>query len=208
MALHFDIRLGIVLFLVLTISGICLLSYSTQVSYPVQTPTTQYSQQLQPYPVTVYNENINQPVVSGNPLTYTWNTNTQPFDSIDFNIAETSEPISVEINSYNNGELNSIVYDSTSNNIGLHYVSAQIGYTYEFQIFNNNANPLSVQGTITVTKTEYSTQQVPYTTYTTTYQSETVYPDQGIGGILIVFGIIAGIVTAISFLANRNRMKF
>ena len=209
MAYHFDIRLGIVLFLALTISGISLFSYSTQESYPVQ--TTQLIPQQQSSVVTVLTQNINQIIKQGNPLTYTWNGNTQPFDSIDINIYQTTEPISVmitDVTLFNNNpnNYNPIPYDSTSNNIGSHNVGVGLGDTCKFQLFNNNANSVFVQGTITLTKTVSSTQEVPY--QTTTYESETVHPDQSIGEILIVFGIIAGIVTAISFLANRNRMKF
>ena len=81
MALHFDIRLGIVLFLALTISGISLFSYSTQESYPVQ--TTQLIPQQQSSVVTVLTQNINQIITANTtPLTYTWDGSAQPYSSI------------------------------------------------------------------------------------------------------------------------------
>ena len=212
MALHFDIRLGIVLFLALTISGISLFSYSTQESYPVQ--STQLIPQQQSSVVTVLTQNINQIITAHTtPLTYTWDGSAQPYSSIDFNIYQTSQPISVLITDetlWNNNpnNYNPILYDTSqsSNDVGSHKVGVPTGDTCELQIFIHSSNSVTVQGTITLTKTVTSTQEVPYPN--TTYETETVHPDQSIGEILIVFGIIAGIVTAISFLANRNRMKF
>jgi hypothetical protein len=193
------------LFLVLVISGVSSYFYSNQVSYPVQTPVTQYIPEQRSRYVSVYHVDVAQTLSNNIPLSYTWDANSRPFDTIAFSFLETSQPLALLIY----GNKYGVVYNNVTNNQGLHYIGVRSDDTYKFQIFNSPTPdiPVFIQGSIDVFHTEYYTEQVPYTSYETTYQTYTDYPYRSFGGLLLLLGVVAGIGTGISLLINRRRMR-
>lgn len=205
MNLQADFRIGFVLFLVLIFSGLGSYVYSTQVTYPVQTPVIQYSSVQQSQLVLVYNVSVAQSVVGGGTVSFgPWNANSKPFDIIAFNFAQTSWNTYLTVVGARSG----VIYYNVTDNQGLHYIGVYPNDTYTLTIENlNPSQPLLVMGTIDVFHTEYYTQQVPITTYETVYQTLTEYPYHSSGSIMIFIGVLVGIGTAVSVLQSRRRMK-
>jgi hypothetical protein len=205
--MHFplDFRLGIAIFLALIFSGAGSYAYSNQVSYSYQVPITQYMPQQRSQYVTVYGVNVSHLVNGGDSIYFgPWNAVATPFDTIAFNFAEISWATWLSIEGVRNG----VVWSNVSEHHNLRYISVWPNDTYKIRIWNLNPNQsVFMYGTIAVFHTQIITDYVPYTTYQTQWSSYTEYPYRSIGSMLLFLGILAGIVTGVSVLLSRRRMK-
>lgn len=205
MHLEFDFRVGFILFLLLVFCGIVAYAYATEVTYPVQIPVTQYLSQQESHYITIYHVDASQTTVAGGTVSFgPWSPDNRPFDVIAFSFPQTAWSTCLTITGAKHG----VMYYNITDNQGLHYVGVNPDDTYTLTIQSLNANqPLTVKGTIDVLQTESSTQQVPVTTYETSYQTRTDYPYRSFSTPIILVALLVGIGTAVSALQRRRRMR-
>lgn len=200
-----NLRIGIVLCLILIFSGGVLYAYSKEITYSEQVPVTRYSSQQKSRYITVFSENVNNPIDGDGTIYFgPWNAINTPFDVISFNFAETDWSTYLTIEGIQKG----VIYTSASEHHDLKYISVTSNDAYTLKIWNMNPdNPIAMRGTIAVFHTEYYQEQVPYTAYETEWHTYTNYPYRSTGGFLIILGIIAGIATGGAILLSKRRMK-
>jgi hypothetical protein len=89
MNIWFDFRVGFILFLLLIFCGIGAYAYATEVTYPVQTPVTQYTPQQQSHLITIHHIDASQTAIAGGTIIFgPWNENDESFDTIAFSFPQ------------------------------------------------------------------------------------------------------------------------
>lgn len=211
MGFQINIRIGISIFLILIIVGITSYFYSIQKTrtYPVTTPITQYNLVQRSRQVSIdptNNDPLTLPAMlppHANIFFGPYDASTYRFETIAFDLIGSSA-----INVFIDGVSKHFHWMWVSNDLTEH-VSVSPDDNYRIYIKNPCSVPIYMVGSIHFYRTEVYWENVPYTTYTTTYQTttDTVYPHRSLGAVLFLVGIVTGIGTVVSILQSKRRMK-